>query len=133
MRPILYPFYYEVCKANPGREVWLIEDRASPHEKAYNVEVQLREEQGIRSCINQWPGKSPDLNMIEPCWGDLKDDCHPHWRNVVGSGESAKTEARRTVTAGWKLIEESCRNHARGFLERLQQVEQRGGNNNVRG
>ena len=70
----LYPFYYQVCQANPGREVWIIEDRASPHKKAAEIEAEYRSEMEIRSCILPgdggkligWPSNSPDLNMIEP-------------------------------------------------------------------
>ena len=122
-----------MCAANPGREVWLIEDRASPHKKAYDIEVDLRERQGIRSCINQWPSCSLDLNMIEPAWSDLKDECHPQWSEVVGFRAQAKARCRDIATAAWRTIEEDCRRHAANFLERCQNVEKRGGNNNVRG
>ena len=142
MHPILYPFYFKVQAANPGKEVWLIEDRASPHQKAYNIEREFRETRGIRSCITEgviveeelaWLGKSPDLNMIEPCWWDLKDECVPQWLGVRGTSLAAKATACAILANGWCAIEENCRNHARGFLERLRNVDRRDGNNNIRG
>lgn len=142
LRPILYPYYFAVKAANPGREVWLIEDRASPHQKAYNIEQTFREVKGIKSVIQEglvveglpgWPGKSPDLNMIEPCWSDLKDECHPSWRGVQGQSFAAKAIAAAIIATGWRAIEEDCRNHARGCSERLNDVLKRDGNNNVRG
>jgi hypothetical protein len=95
--------------------------------------MELREKEGIRSCIGHWPGKSPDLNMIEPCWSDLKDECHPRFDIVRGTGAAAKAEVRDIAASSWRAIEAGCRNHATRFLGRLRDVEQRGGNNNVRG
>jgi transposase len=122
-----------VADANPGREVWLIEDRAAPHKKAADVEKEVRERLGIRSCITSWPSKSPDLNMIEPTWTDLKDECHPHWRRVVGSSESARLTAKAIVEFSWRMVRERAVQNASNFLERCRNVDRRGGNNNIRG
>jgi hypothetical protein len=97
------------------------------------VELEEREAQGILSCIADWPGKSPDLNMIEPCWSDLKDECHPQFLKVMGSGIDAKPTAREIAASAWQTIQEDCRIHARRFEERCSDVEKRNGNNNVRG
>ncbi len=71
--------------------------------------------------------------MIEPCWGDLKDECQPSWPGVRDVTIATKATACAIVANAWRSIEDTCRNHARGYLERLKNVVQRDGNNNVRG
>ena len=50
-----------------------------------------------------------------------------------GASIEAKATACAIVANSWRAIEEGCRNHARGYYERLKNVERRDGNNNVRG
>ena len=71
--------------------------------------------------------------MIEPCWGDLKDECEPHWHSVRGGGAAAHLDAEAAVCSEWRQLHASCRHHAEGFLERLGAVEKHGGSNIVRG
>ena len=71
--------------------------------------------------------------MIEPCWGDLKDEYYPQFPTVRGTSIEAKAVTAAIVANSWRSIEEDCRNHARGFLERLKNVDKRDGNNNIRG
>ena len=44
--PLLYPFYEQVRDAHPDREVWLIEDNASSHQKAAKMCYHGREIRG---------------------------------------------------------------------------------------
>ncbi len=71
--------------------------------------------------------------MIEPCWGNLKDECHPHWPGVRGASFAVRATAYAIVANSWRTIEEGCRNHARGYYERLKNVDRCDGNNNMRG
>ena len=71
--------------------------------------------------------------MIEPYWGDLKDQCESYWQSVRGSGTTAHLNAEAVVYTEWRQLRTSCHYRAEGFLERLESVEKRGGSNNVRG
>ena len=73
------------------------------------------------------------MNMIEGCWSDLKDECYPSWPRVHGSGKSAKLLAKSIVTEGWSAIRRTCIAHCEDFLERVEWVVARDGNNNFRG
>ena len=71
--------------------------------------------------------------MIKPRWSNLKDKCYPHFLGVRGSSLEVKTIIAAIVTNSWRIVEEGCRNYARGYKERLLNVVRRDGNNNSRG
>jgi len=70
--PKLWPYYQAICDANPGREVWLIEDNAPPHTEANRLFADEKQRRGIRSI--DWPSNSPDLHPIENTFFDLKKE-----------------------------------------------------------
>jgi len=70
--PKLWPYYQAVCHANPGREVWLIEDNAPPHIKANRLFADEKKRRNIRTI--DWPSNSPDLHPIENTFFDLKKE-----------------------------------------------------------
>lgn len=64
--PLFYPFYEQVQDAHSDREVWLIEDNASSHQKAAKMCYHERETWGILKV--DWPANLPDLHAIEDVW-----------------------------------------------------------------
>ena len=48
-----------------------------------------------------WPGNSPDLNMIEPCWNWMK-------RETTRKGApQTRAQAEHVWTRAWKKLEQS--------------------------
>ena len=72
MIPKLQPYYQAICNANPGREVWLIEDNAPPYVKANRLFADEKNRIGIRTI--DWPSNSLDLHPIENTFFDLKKE-----------------------------------------------------------
>ena len=70
--------------------------------------------------------------MIEHCWSDLKDECHPSWHSISGASLAAKVLACGIIANSWGAIEGDCRNGARRYKGRLEDVDRCGGNDNVR-
>ena len=64
--PKLIPFALECKKDRPDTIVQ--EDKAPSHASKYQQPVFM--DAGIIRLL--WPGNSPDLNMIEPCWPWMK-------------------------------------------------------------
>ena len=65
LKPLLLPFALQLKKEGP---VIVQEDGASPHSSIYSFAV-------FKEFIIEkleWPGNSPDLNAIEPCWFWMK-------------------------------------------------------------
>jgi len=57
---LLYPYYEAVQRANPDKEVYLVEDNAPSHQKASRFLEEVRKERGIRKVPH--PPNSPNLN-----------------------------------------------------------------------
>ena len=70
-RVLLYPFAKQAKDQNSEKGVWIVEDNAGPHGPASASTILERME--IRVKKTHWPPNSPDLNMIEPARGYLKD------------------------------------------------------------
>ncbi|KAJ5941766.1 hypothetical protein N7516_001934 [Penicillium verrucosum] len=66
LHPKLIPFAKECIVDRPGTVVQ--EDKAPSH--SHHFQQRIFEISEVKRLI--WPGNSPDLNMIEPCWFHLK-------------------------------------------------------------
>lgn len=66
LRPKLLPFAQQCKDARPGTIVQ--EDKAPSHE--HHAQQLIYDLHGITKLL--WPGNSPDLNAIEPCWPWMK-------------------------------------------------------------
>lgn len=64
--PKLFPFAKECEKARPGTIVQ--EDKAPSH--AHYIQGRVYDLHQVKRLL--WPGNSPDLNPIEPCWPWMK-------------------------------------------------------------
>lgn len=100
---LLYPFYKEVQKANPTREVWLIEDNASAHQKAAKMCANMIKEKGIKKV--DWPANSPDLHPIEDIWDQEKEMLSSKWKGLRGAGKGVQEQARKEVAKVWRSDE----------------------------
>ena len=98
--PYIHKFYLEVKERNPGREVWLIEDNAGPHQKAARLLKPIRESLGILTI--DWPPNSPYLHPIEDVWGPLKDRLQPTWKEIRGAAKVMKEKAYKAIEDVWK-------------------------------
>ncbi|OJJ51946.1 hypothetical protein ASPSYDRAFT_110367, partial [Aspergillus sydowii CBS 593.65] len=65
--PYLIPFAKRCKEARPNTRV--LEDKAPAHR--HHAQQRVYDYYGIQR-IDDWPGNSPDLNAIEPCWSWLK-------------------------------------------------------------
>lgn len=91
--PLLYPFYEQIRDANPGKEVWLIEDNAPSQKKAARLCLKERESRGILKV--EWPANSPDLHPIEDVWDYEKSLLAPKWKELRGAGKNVQERARK--------------------------------------
>lgn len=66
LKPLLIPFIHQIIEEYG--KAYLVQDGAGAHYTWHQKE--LLEIPGLT--VLPWPGNSPDLNMIEPCWYHLK-------------------------------------------------------------
>ena len=67
--PKLIPFAKEIMKLRGEEEDTLVqEDNAPAH--AHHAQADIFSFHEVKRLL--WPGNSPDLNMIEPCWPGMK-------------------------------------------------------------
>lgn len=85
LKPLLIPFYNQV-KEKYGT-AWLQEDGAGPH-----ISKEQDEIHALADILRlPWPGNSPDLNQIEPCWKYMKRDIAtgPLWATTMDGAEDS--------------------------------------------
>ncbi|KIV85569.1 hypothetical protein PV11_01248 [Exophiala sideris] len=139
LRVHLYPFYFQVRAKYPDKEVWIVEDNASPHTTAAIKEQEWRNNFSIRAVQMPggpgWPAKSPDLNMIEPCWCDLKDESHPRFWKLHGDSKKVVKQAEAIILEEWRSdkVRTAIEDHYNKFPKRLLQCIANGGNNTFKG
>lgn len=68
LKPKLIPFALECKKDRPNTVVQ--EDKAPSHN--HWIQNRVYDAAGVSKLL--WPGNSPDLNMIEPCWFWMKKE-----------------------------------------------------------
>ena len=81
-----------------------------------------------------WLPMSPDLNMIEPCWGYLKDMLVDRdW--FTSASKNAQEQAKRILAdeIGQQGYFLHAQHQIRKFPEQLQKVLDHDGNNNFKG
>ena len=134
LKPLLYPYYKAVKEANPGKEVYLIEDNVSLHGSARRKLSHLAEELGI--LFVDHPPNSPDLHPIERCFGRLNHkvniyDCH-------SASKEAKRQAKEWLLEMWREDKDLgdyilSRALNDSFLAVANACKSHGGNNNWTG
>lgn len=112
LKPKLIPFAKECLQRRPNTVVQ--EDNASPHAIKWQQEV-FNLAEIIRLL---WPGNSPDLNPIEPCWMWMK-------RQTTKKG---KHTSRKQATDAWtkcwnsELSQRMIRRWIRRIVRHIQEV-----------
>ena len=102
LRKVIFP-WYDSLPADERRDVILVQDGAGPH---WTPQCRaMLQAKGIR--VEVWPANSPDLNMIEVLWAEIK--------SYVNScpADVSVTEA---VRLGWAAATEPA--HLERVLER---------------
>lgn len=102
LKEALYPYYCNIRRANPDKEVYLIEDNVRLHHGARRKLSSLHTELGVKFVDR--PTRSPDLHPIERCFGQLEGFLGGY--QVDGQSKKAKAEARKYVEYIWKEDEE---------------------------
>jgi hypothetical protein len=118
----LFPFVEE-CRQNGRPETIVQEDGAASHASKHQIRAYNRA--GIDKLL--WPGNSPDLNMIEPCWPFMK-------RHTTKKGApTRRPEAKRAWFQAWDELEQW---RIQSWIERIprhiQEVIRLEGDNNYR-
>ncbi|CAH1960494.1 unnamed protein product [Acanthoscelides obtectus] len=69
--------------------------------------------------VLEWPARSPDLNIIENCWGQLA-------RAVYAGGRQFETKLKNAIKVEWDRIElDYIRSLYHSLASRMQEVLQR--------
>jgi hypothetical protein len=104
LKPILIPFVLKCKEKRP--ETIVQEDNALAHSSHYQQEVFDRAE--VTRLL--WPGNSPDLNVIKPCWYWIK-------RETTKKGPIT---LKKALKASWlKLWKEMPQEKIQAWIERI--------------
>lgn len=102
--PLLLPFAQECMKERPNTIVQ--EDGAPSHR--HTAQNAVFETAGITRLL--WPGNSPDINMIEPCWPYMK-------RSTTAKG--APTSQKQAAVAWKRCWEDMDQVRIQRWIERI--------------
>lgn len=93
--PKLIPFAQNCMKTRPRTAV--VEDGAPSHASKQQNFIYMKA--SVLRLL--WPGNSPDLNMIEPCWNWMK-------REITRKGApQTRAQAEHVWTRAWKKLDQS--------------------------
>ena len=108
-----------VKKLSMGRS-WIFQQDNDPKHKAKSTTQWFKKK---RVKVLEWPSQSPDLNIIEPLWGELKRRVHARQPNNLQVLESFCYEE-------WaKISPRTIQKLVQGYPKRLQAViDAQGGN-----
>lgn len=117
--PKLIPFAKECMIQRPNTIV--LEDGAPSHRHHYQQTIYSRH--GVQRMMD-WPGNSPDLNAIEPCWPWLK-------RRTTSRGAPGDTKtARQAWIKAWEdLPQENIQQWIERLMRHVKEVIQLEGGN----
>ncbi len=120
--PKLLPFI-ESCEAAGFRPI-VQEDRAGPH--AHKSQDIFYSALDIQRLI--WPGNSPDMNMIEPCWLYMKA------QTTKDGPPSTRAEAEERWLNAWnELSQETIQGWIKRIMHHIQEIIRlEGGNEYVK-
>jgi len=96
--PLLFPYYHKIHQLNPGKKVWLIQDNAPPHKKAFRLLKHQIEREGI--IIVDWPVNSPERHPIEQYFSYMEDQLDDYEAN--SASKQVKQWAREELERQWK-------------------------------
>ncbi|KAF2463930.1 uncharacterized protein BDR25DRAFT_362211 [Lindgomyces ingoldianus] len=98
----LFPYYNSVREHNPGKRVYLVQDNVHLHSLGMRYCAPEIEAQQI--LVAPHPTNSPDLHLIELCFGELGRRLNG--LKVQSSGKEAKEMATRYIQEIWQHDEE---------------------------
>jgi hypothetical protein len=121
LKPKLIPFAKECMTNRPGTIIQ--EDKAPAH--AHAIQQRIFDLHQVARLL--WPGNSPDLNAIEPCWYWMK-------RETTKKGAPKnRAEAIRAWTKCWQdLPQEKIRAWIERIMRHIQEVIKLEGGNEYR-
>ena len=116
--PLLLPFAQDCKRERPATIVQ--EDKAAAHSSHFQQAVYDAADVARLT----WPGNSPDLNMIKPCWAHMK------WRTTKKGAPTLRATAEKAWTQAWKDLEQE---KIQSWIERIPRhiqkvIELKGGN-----
>jgi transposase len=113
LTPKLIPFAKQLQAAYPDYQVLVQEDKAPSH--SHHFQQSVFDANQVQRLL--WPGNSPDLNMIEPCWPHLK-------RETTSKGApGTRPDAEKRWNEAWRDLEqERIQAWIRRIVDHIQQV-----------
>jgi transposase len=121
LKPKLLPFARQCQQDRPNTIV--VEDGAPSHAHQYIEKIYMDWE--IMKLF--WPGNSPDLNMIEPCWAWMK-----RATTAFGAPQTRKDAERVWKWAWRKMSQERIQAWIERIPRHIQEVIRLEGDNNYR-
>lgn len=115
----LFPYYEEVKRLNPNKQVFIVEDNVGVHHKARRIMAPLIAEKNIQFLTT--PANSPDLNPIEHLHRDQKAILQEFRMTVISSAKVVQEAAEIEMLHVWQDDEDFARKVAkRASLDYIQ-------------